>query len=216
MKRRKKSKTVSKQKLIKPKAAKRAATQAEVKRPRGRPRKVVNSEKIEKSKPQPSSSVLSTMTKPTRPSKSRIKKAVKKVTAKAVKKASLKIKKQEIKLAGSKERVTRKIKSKAAIAAGKDANPKFVIKTCKFVEASDLVPPQWTTWFWCCISENAPFSWGDNSHSLVYASDFAEHCKDRLESQSNISSMTGVKSSDITMFISKLQSLENTYIDLEN
>ena len=81
-------------------------------------------------------------------------------------------------------------------------------QTCAFVPASSLVPKAWSEWFWTLISENAPFSWGNNNRSLVTASDFARHCEDRLEGTTSQSS--------ITRFLKKVRALGETYIDLEN
>lgn len=50
-----------------------------------------------------------------------------------------------------------------------------------FVYASDIVPPEWRGWFWELISTDAPFSWGDNNHTLVTPGEFADHAANRLE-----------------------------------
>ena len=48
---------------------------------------------------------------------------------------------------------------------------------CEFVEVSDIIPSNWDGWFWSTISEDSPFSLGDNNRSLVCASDFLDHCE---------------------------------------
>jgi hypothetical protein len=84
------------------------------------------------------------------------------------------------------------------------------VQTCQFVSATDLVPKRWAGWFWEAISENAPFSWGDNNRSMVDASFFADHCEERLDSNRTISR------SVITRFLNKVRSLGDMYIDLES
>ncbi len=79
------------------------------------------------------------------------------------------------------------------------------VQTCEFVSATDLVPRSWDKWFWENISENAPFSWGDNNRSMVTASDFARHCEERLDD-----------SPKIKRFLKKVRALGEMYIDLES
>lgn len=86
-------------------------------------------------------------------------------------------------------------------------------KTCEFVEASDLVPTEWTPWLWSRISEDAPFSWGDNNRSMVCACDFRRHCEDRLLDASD---EEDVPQEDIDQFLERLRELGDLYIDLEN
>ena len=79
------------------------------------------------------------------------------------------------------------------------------VQTCEFVSATDLVPRRWNNWFWAQISDNAPFSWGDNNRSMVTASDFARHCEERLDD-----------SVKVKRWLKKVRALGETYIDLEN
>ena len=44
-----------------------------------------------------------------------------------------------------------------------------------FYELSNIVPPAWTSWFYGRISENAPFSWGDNDRTMVTMERLIEH-----------------------------------------
>lgn len=84
--------------------------------------------------------------------------------------------------------------------------PKSVkTQACFFVSATALVPRGWEKWFWELISDNAPFSWGDNNRSMVTASDFANHCEERLDD-----------SPKCKRFIAKLRKLGELYIDLES
>jgi len=82
---------------------------------------------------------------------------------------------------------------------------KLKVQACDFVSATDLVPRSWSAWFWEAISENAPFSWGDNNRSLVTASDFARHCETRLDD-----------SPRVKRFLARVRALGETYVDLES
>lgn len=79
------------------------------------------------------------------------------------------------------------------------------IKTCEYISASDIVPRSWKKWFWQEISENAPFSWGDNNKSMVSARIFANHCEDVMED-----------SESVRRFIEKVRGLGDMLIDLES
>lgn len=76
-----------------------------------------------------------------------------------------------------------------------------------------MVPPGWATWFWAKISQDAPFSWGDNNRSMVLACDFKNHCEDRL---ADAASEEDVPQADIDQFLQLIESLGTTYVDLEN
>jgi len=85
--------------------------------------------------------------------------------------------------------------------------------TCEFVEVTSLVPKDWVEWFWWLISESAPFTWGDLNRALVTASDFSRHCEDCLLDAADDFS---VPQEDIDTFLSVLENLGETYVDLEN
>lgn len=87
------------------------------------------------------------------------------------------------------------------------------IITVQLVEATELIPAAWVAWFWGCISENAPFSWGDNNRSLVTACDFKQHCEARLLDAVDL---YGACQEEIDAFLERLAELGDTYIDLEN
>ena len=84
------------------------------------------------------------------------------------------------------------------------------IHQCRFVEVSDLVPKSWVDWFWGLISENAPFSWGDNNRSMVTADDFARYCEERLDGVDDVSEAAKRR------WLDSIYALGQTYIDLEN
>ena len=80
----------------------------------------------------------------------------------------------------------------------------------ELVEITSLVPEHWASWFYAVISEDAPFSWGDNNRTLVTAERLHDHCADRLADVEDVNEM------DIDNFLRKLEELGQTYIDLEN
>jgi len=79
------------------------------------------------------------------------------------------------------------------------------IETCEYVPATSIIPRSWDKWFWEKISNNAPFSWGDNNHSLVAAADFANYCEERLDDSRKVKN-----------WLWEVRKLGNVYIDLEN
>ena len=89
-------------------------------------------------------------------------------------------------------------------------------QTCEFIEATTLIPNNWTNWFWGLISESAPFSWGDNNRSLVCCCDFLEHVKNMIDIDDLIEDGCKITQEEYDEFCEKLESLGTTYIDLEN
>jgi hypothetical protein len=85
--------------------------------------------------------------------------------------------------------------------------------TCEFVEATELIPSEWDGWFWGKISDNAPFSWGDNNRSMVCACDFRRHCEDQLL---DFDDDEGAPQEEIDQFLEMLGELGELYVDLEN
>jgi hypothetical protein len=83
--------------------------------------------------------------------------------------------------------------------------------TVDMVEVSSIVPENWAWWFYSIISENAPFSWGDNNRTLVTASRFYDHVKECLEINAS-----EVPEEEIQEFLKVVEDLGETYIDLEN
>ena len=57
------------------------------------------------------------------------------------------------------------------------------INTVKCVGVSQIIPEDWADWIWCPLSEDAPFSWGGNNHSLVDAVSFRDHMENVLSYQ---------------------------------
>jgi hypothetical protein len=88
---------------------------------------------------------------------------------------------------------------------------------CAYVEASSVVPKAWGPWLWSLVSDDAPFTWGDNNRSMVTANRFREHlscCLDLLDPD-ELSNM-GVTREELDIYLISLDELGETYIDLEN
>jgi hypothetical protein len=83
------------------------------------------------------------------------------------------------------------------------------VQACCFVNASDIIPEEITREFWSVLSENAPFSWGDNNKSLVCAIDLAHHLRE-------IEDNFGFPTETLNAILQELDSLEETYVDLES
>jgi hypothetical protein len=49
------------------------------------------------------------------------------------------------------------------------------IDTLKSVGVTQIIPEDWGHWIWTDLSDGAPFSWGDNNHSLVDVMSFKYH-----------------------------------------
>lgn len=83
------------------------------------------------------------------------------------------------------------------------------LETCCFVSISSIVPERLADPFWEAISQNAPFSWGDNNRSLICAYDLLRHI-DQIEDSIDLDP------EELAIITKELASLEDTYIDLEN
>jgi hypothetical protein len=55
------------------------------------------------------------------------------------------------------------------------------IDTLQSVGVTQIIPEQWEDWVWTALSDDAPFSWGDNNHSLVDAFSFGDHLDSVLD-----------------------------------
>lgn len=93
-------------------------------------------------------------------------------------------------------------------------------QTAKFISLSDIVPKDWESWFYTAISEDAPFSWGDNNRTLVDAISFGHHAQHVLDMEESFGSNTGRDSviKGRKKFFSTLNEMAEKYIyvDLEN
>lgn len=88
------------------------------------------------------------------------------------------------------------------------------IYSCKYVCVTEIVPKEWTEWFYDMISQDAPFSWGDNNRTMVDALSFAHHVQDRIDLQDEVK----ISKKTLKSFYKTLDDLEKQliYIDLEN
>jgi hypothetical protein len=55
------------------------------------------------------------------------------------------------------------------------------IDTFKSVGVTRIIPEEWGDFIWTALSDNAPFSWGDNNHTLVDAFSFGDHLQSELD-----------------------------------
>jgi hypothetical protein len=90
------------------------------------------------------------------------------------------------------------------------------INTLKAVAVSQIIPVDWKDWIWTELSDGAPFSWGDNNHSLVDAIGFGDHLDGVLEYHDEEELQQTIKKyrPAITDTINYLEA-NNIYIDLE-
>ena len=91
---------------------------------------------------------------------------------------------------------------------------KNLIQSCKYVCITDIVPKEWVGWFYTAISENAPFSWGDNNRTMVDAMSFSQHVQQVID----IHDEENIEEKTLIEFYNTLGELERkqVYIDLEN
>jgi hypothetical protein len=90
------------------------------------------------------------------------------------------------------------------------------INTLKSVGVTQIIPEDWGNWIWGDLSDGAPFSWGDNNHSLVDAMSFGDHLDCILEYKDDDELEETIKEyrPAITDTLNYLQA-NNIYIDLE-
>lgn len=86
-----------------------------------------------------------------------------------------------------------------------------LIEICPFVPLSEIVPKNCGEGFWSTLSENAPFSWGDNNRTLIKASRLKTHCQECI---SYLDDEKTIK--EFEKIIQSLKELEDIDIDLEN
>lgn len=90
------------------------------------------------------------------------------------------------------------------------------IDTLKSVGVTQIIPEDWKDWIWTDLSDGAPFSWGDNNHSLVDAFSFGDHLDCILEYKDDEDLEETIKKHRPAIF-DTLNYLEanKIYIDLE-
>lgn len=95
-------------------------------------------------------------------------------------------------------------------------NKNLTIETCEFVPITSIVPKEWGGWFYTSISENAPFSWGDNNRTMVDAQSFANHVDEVFSYQDGQQSADIEKYQDAFYDTLNYLGAKRIYIDLEN
>lgn len=88
----------------------------------------------------------------------------------------------------------------------------FHVRHCRFVPVSLLLEEGSRDWFYSAISENAPFSWGDNDRTLIRAKRLKDYLKKTSEWQ------TRKHARQKKALIGKLDFLDkrDTLLDLES
>ncbi len=92
-----------------------------------------------------------------------------------------------------------------------------MVESCEYVPVSALVPQDWGGWFWTLVSENAPFSFGDNNRTMVDMTKFCDHVDSRLE-ESDFDPATWKMIEQWKAWIEGLREEADgvVYIDMEN
>lgn len=92
------------------------------------------------------------------------------------------------------------------------------LKTITICPVSALFPDDWRDWIFDAISFDAPFSWGDNDHTLVEAEAFKDHLAHVFSTQDHIEDLTveiNKHKDSIYNILKKLSDLE-VFVDLES
>lgn len=91
--------------------------------------------------------------------------------------------------------------------------------TISVIEASNLIPASLPD-FWEDLSHaNTDFTWGDNNRSIITASRFKEACESAFEIQEFTDAYKDDNDDylpEVKEFLDMLETLGETYIDLEN
>jgi len=74
-------------------------------------------------------------------------------------------------------------RKRKSVAATPPTSSRFRLKvqSIPFVQAVDVVPKQWHSWFWNVIADGAPFTWGDNDYSIISMPSFINWCERCIE-----------------------------------
>lgn len=90
----------------------------------------------------------------------------------------------------------------------------LLIEEVKCVAMSEVMPEEWHSWIFCALSENAPFSWGDNNKTLINADRFMDHLVETLDFHDQEKNIEDFRESVIDTL--NYLSNKNIYIDLES
>lgn len=88
------------------------------------------------------------------------------------------------------------------------------IDTFKSVGVTQLIPDEWESFIWTGLSDGAPFSWGDNNHTLVDAMSFKIHLDNVLDLYGEEEECIEKHRQSVFDTLIHLQT-RNIYIDLE-
>ena len=93
-------------------------------------------------------------------------------------------------------------------------------QTAKFLPISEIIPKDWHGWFYCAISQDPPFSWGDNTRTLIDAISFGHHVEDVLDMEESFGNNVGedgtIEGREKFFDILNAMAKKNIYVDLEN
>ncbi|MEN6622935.1 MAG: hypothetical protein ABFD50_15475 [Smithella sp.] len=94
---------------------------------------------------------------------------------------------------------------------------KLVPIKIKVIGLSSIIPDAWNEWFMGKFSQNAPFTWGDCTRSLVTADSFLDHCRTFINDKQLVDGHA-ICADDYNEFIGTVWSLENqnVLIDLSH
>ena len=90
----------------------------------------------------------------------------------------------------------------------------LLIEDVKYVALSQVMPEEWHSWIFCALSEDAPFSWGDNNMTLIHADRFMDNLVETLDLNDQEKNIEDFRESVIDTL--KYLSVNNIYIDLES
>jgi len=88
------------------------------------------------------------------------------------------------------------------------------VETTQYIPITQIVPEKWGCWFYDMLSNNAPFSWGDNNRTLITAERLANHAEECLDIELNEDG--DITQKEVDEWIAEVRKLDPMYIDLEN
>jgi hypothetical protein len=60
-------------------------------------------------------------------------------------------------------------------------NNTLTVNTVRFVEATEIIPADWSSWFWAALSESSSVTFGDNEYSLITPEHFKQEMLDIVD-----------------------------------
>jgi hypothetical protein len=89
-------------------------------------------------------------------------------------------------------------------------NDTLKIQSVRFVDASDIIPKDWGSWFWAALSESSTVTFGDNDHSLISAERFRDELENVLDFEEEVDPLVVEKINENLLALVN----ENIYISL--